>query len=323
MRRSRWFAARCSLCALLLAGCVSFPMRHTANHPTPLPAELRSYYDYRPASLKPIFESTQRKSGYRIHRLRLEAPSDPMVRPIRLDWYEPGRSGRLPVILMSPILAGNDLYVREFASFYAGRGMHAVIVYRPKEVFSPERDLKDIETHLQESVIQMRRAIDWLQTLESVDPEAIGSYGISMGAILTTILAAVEPRVKANVFGLPAGEVARIIMSSQDKTIRKRRKAYLERHGWTEEKGLEELEKAILSEPMRFAPAIDPARSLVIVGLFDRVLGLSRSLKLWRGMGRPALLVLPTGHYTAYFATPHLKIVTYSFLRRHLYQNRN
>ena len=69
---------------------------------------------------------------------------------------------------------------------------------------------------------------------------------------------------------------------------------------------------------MRFAGAVDPGRVLIIAGLFDRVLGLGRSLDLWRAMGRPQLILLPTGHYSAYFATPYLKMATYSFLRRHL-----
>ncbi len=256
------------------------------------------------------------KSGYQLQRLHLSPSDRSELQPITIDWYKPSRPGRRPVILFSPILAGNDLYVREFAQFYAARGLHAVIVYRPKEIFSTERDLTDIETHFRESVIGLRQTIDWLETQESVDSHRIGSYGISLGAFLTTILAAVEPRIQAHVFGLPAGHVAEIIMTSQDKTIRKRRKAYLEKHGWDKKKGLEELTRVITSDPIRFAPSIDPHRSLVIAALFDRVLGFHRSLELWKGMGCPPLILLPTGHYTAYFATPYLKIVTYSFFCR-------
>ena len=109
------------------------------------------------------------------------------------------------MVLLSPILAGNDLYVKEFAGFFAARGLHAVLVYRQKEVFSPDRDLKDIESHLKESIIQLRQTIDWLEIQESVDVERIGSFAISLGAILTSILAAVEPRIKCSVLGLPAG----------------------------------------------------------------------------------------------------------------------
>ncbi len=280
--------------------------------------EMATYYDYERKPLAASLESTKPGSDFEVRKLILSIPGDSDLRPIRLDWYKPNRLGRLPVVLMSPILAGDDLYVREFTRFYAARGLHAVLVYRPKEVFSADRDLKDIETHFRESVINLRQVIDWLQTQDSVDPQRIGSFAISMGAILTTILSAVEPRLRCSVLGLPAGHIPEIIMSSQDKAIRKRRRATMEKHGWTHEEALRQLKSVMRSEPMLLAPAIDPKKTLMIVGLFDRVLGLGRSLDLWRAMGRPRMVLLPTGHYTAYFATPYLKIVTYSFLRRNL-----
>jgi hypothetical protein len=303
----------------VLAGCGTLPVLPVRTAPPhPLPAGLADYYRYTPQPLEASVESTQDRSGFRIQRFRLLSPGEPGSRAIEVDWYRPAKKGRLPLILMSPILAGDDLYVREFARFYAARGLHAVIVYRPEEVFSADRNLQDLETHFHESVIQLRQAIDWLQTQEAIDSERIGSFAISMGAILTTILAAVEPRVKAHVFGLAAGHIPEIIMTSQDKAIRKRRKAVLERNDWTQAQGLQHLKEVIVSEPMTFAPAIEPDRSLMIVGIFDRVLRVGRSLDLWRAMGRPRLIVLPTGHYTAVLATPYLKIVTYSFLKRQL-----
>ncbi len=302
-----------------MAGCVSVPALPRALARQRLDPELAHHYDYSKVPLQAAVDSAEEKSGYRIQHLRLAPANSSEFRPIRLDWYRPTKPGRLPVVLLSPILAGNSLYVREFAGFYAARGMHALIVYRPKEVFSPDRELKDVETHFQESVIQLRQTIDWLETQESVDAARIGSYGISLGAILTTILAAVEPRVKAHVLGLPAGHIAEIIMASQDKTIRKRRRAYLEKRGWSRDRGLQELQAVIVSDPLRFAPGIDPSRVLVIAAIFDRVLGFHRSLELWRALGKPTLVLLPTGHYTAAFATPYLKIVTYSFFKRRLH----
>lgn len=288
----------------------------------PLPIELATYYNYAKEPLVVHVEVVQEKDGYRVKRLRLTSSTDSTSRPILIDWYAPGGvSGKLPAILISPILAGNDLYVREFARYFAARRMHAVIVYRPKEIFSPQRPLSDIESHLRESILQLRQTLDWLETVESVDSERIGSFAISMGAILSAILTAVEPRIKAAVLGLPAGNVAQIIMGSQDKAIRKRRKNYLKERRLTKEEALKQLEEAIFSEPMRFASSIDSSKVLVIAGIFDRVLGFQRSLALWRAMGRPRFILLPTGHYSAYLATGYLKVATYSFLKRSLRSN--
>ena len=300
----------------MLVGCGTLPVPLRATSPQPLAPELAGAYDYPQLPLKAVGESTQSRSGYSFHRLQLTGP-DPM-KPIRIDWYKPNRSVRCPAILMSPILAGNDLFVREFAAFYAARGLHAVIVYRQKEVFSADRPLQDVETHLRETVVELRRALDWMETEESIDSQRIGTFSISLGAMLTSVLAAIEPRVRCSVLGLPAGCLPEIIMTSQDKGIRKRRRAYLERHGWNKQQALEELKKVVRTDPLNFAGAVDPRKVLIIAGLFDRVLGFHRSLDLWRAMGRPRLILLPTGHYSAYLATPYLKLVTYSFLRREL-----
>lgn len=282
------------------------------------PADPGRYYDYASLPLQARRDSVEEGSGYSVERLTLGTKSGKDLRPIRVDWYRPSQTGRLPTVVMSPILAGSDLYVREFARHYAARGFNAVLVYRQKEVFSTGRSLSDIEKHLRESIVEIRRVIDWLETREEVDPRRIGSFAISMGAILTSILAAVEPRIRCSVLGLPAGRVPEILMSSQDKGIRKRRTNYLKENQKTPEQVLEELRKIIASEPLRFAPKVNPDRVLLIAGLFDRVLGLNRSLELWRALGKPRLILLPTGHYTAALATPYLKIVTYSFFRRQL-----
>lgn len=299
------------LTAVTLAGCMPAP-----QSPPAATQNLLHYYDYSPAPLKGTLSSTDAGDGYRVEHWTLTPADGKALDPIRLDWYRVERTGRHPVILMSPILAGNDLYVREFARFYAARRMHAVMVYRKKEAFSTQRPLSDIEDHLHDSVVQLRRVLDWLETQESVDPQQIGAFAISMGAILTTLLTAVEPRIRCAVLGLAAGHVPEILMTSQDKGIRKRRENYLKENNIPREELLVRLRAAIRSEPLAAAPLIRPEKVLMIAGRFDRVLGFQRSLDLWRAMGRPRLIVLPTGHYTAYVATPYLKIATYSFLKR-------
>ena len=303
------------LTVLAMAGCTPAPPLHSA---AVVSQNLLHYYDYSPAPMKGALSSTDAGDGYRVEHWTLTPADGPASDPIRLDWYRVERPGRHPAVLMSPILAGNDLYVREFARFYAARRMHAVVVYRKKEAFSAQRPLSDIEDHMHDSVVQLRRMLDWLETQESVDPQRIGAFAISMGAILTTLLTAVEPRIRCAVLGLAAGHVPEILMTSQDKGILKRRNNYLKENNVDSEELLARLRGVIRSEPLAAAPLIPPEKVLMIAGRFDRVLGFQRSLDLWRAMDRPRLIVLPTGHYTAYLATPYLKIATYSFLKRSL-----
>lgn len=307
-----------ALLSLALTGCVTLPVPSRRGSSIPAAEPAKQTYDYIPHPLRAEIRSAEPHDGFHLLHLRLTAPDTPGFDPILADWYRPDQTGRHPAVLISPILAGNDLYVKEFARHFAARGLHALIVYRPKEVFSADRKLEDVETHLRASVIRMRQALDWAQAQESVDPKRIGTFAISLGALLTVVLAAVEPRVRASVLGLPAGDIPGILISSRDKTIRKRRNNYLRENNLTEEEALERLRRVILSEPLDFAPRVPPGSVLMICGIFDRVVGFRRSLALWRRMGRPRLILVPTGHYTAVLATPYLKIAAYSFLRRRL-----
>lgn len=65
---------------------------------------------------------------------------------------------------------------------------------------------------LEQTVVDYRRAIDYLATRDDIDADRVGVLGYSMGGHMTFILAAVEPRVKAIVAcvvpatpGFPAG----------------------------------------------------------------------------------------------------------------------
>jgi len=68
------------------------------------------------------------------------------------------------------------------------------------------------------------------------------------------------------------------------------------------------LTELLRSEPLRVAGAIDPRRSLAVIALWDRVIGWRNSLDIWRALGRPQTIWLPTGHYTSLFALPYIKL---------------
>ena len=58
-----------------------------------------------------------------------------------------------------------------------------------------------------QSVVDLRRGIDYLQSREDIDPERIAILGGSMGGWIGSILAAVDHRIKAAVLSVPATEL--------------------------------------------------------------------------------------------------------------------
>ncbi|MBI4228056.1 MAG: dienelactone hydrolase family protein, partial [Candidatus Omnitrophica bacterium] len=281
------------------SGCATIPWRATPRPTHELPAALREYYAQPAIALAEQREplTPEPSSRWIAQRVTLSAPD--MAHPIQLDWYAPHGPGRRPAVLIFPILWGNDLGVRDFAQGFARQGLHGIIVYRPKEKFSMEKPLSQLEDHFRETVRQARQVVDWLETQPSVDTTRLGSLGISMGASLNVLVAAAEPRITRYVFCLPASHLAHVTMTTHDRSIAKKRDEYLRRYGLTAEAAERELTEGLRSEPLEAAPTIDPKRSLVVIALADRVIGRRNSLDIWRALGRPPTIWLPTGHYTA------------------------
>ncbi len=59
-----------------------------------------------------------------------------------------------------------------------------------------------------QTVFDLRRSIDFLETRADIDSERIGYYGISLGGIIGTIFCGVDPRVKVPVIALAGGNLS-------------------------------------------------------------------------------------------------------------------
>ncbi len=58
-----------------------------------------------------------------------------------------------------------------------------------------------------QTVFDLRRAVDFIQTREELDADRIGYFGISLGGIIGTVFSGVEPRVKVPVITLAGGDM--------------------------------------------------------------------------------------------------------------------
>jgi pimeloyl-ACP methyl ester carboxylesterase len=59
-----------------------------------------------------------------------------------------------------------------------------------------------------QSIVDLRRGIDYLESRPDIDPDRIAIFGGSLGGWIGSILAAVEPRIKTAILSVPATEFA-------------------------------------------------------------------------------------------------------------------
>jgi dienelactone hydrolase len=117
----------------------------------------------------------------------------------------PGK-GPYPAVIYLHGAGGSRLEMVVAASWLAGRRAVALTVESP---YSPNREielgqgvegLRKERNRTVQGIVELRRAVDLLQSLPEVDDDRIGFVGYSAGARSGAILAGVEPRIRAFVF---------------------------------------------------------------------------------------------------------------------------
>jgi hypothetical protein len=128
----------------------------------------------------------------------------------------------------------------------------------------------------------------------------VGISGTSLGAIVSELVSAVDPRVTHAAFLLGGGELAHILWTSS-RVVPER--DLMRRHGLTEERLRAELESV---EPLGFLLQHRPASSFVVGGRFDTVVPRESTDELIDVLGTKNVLWLNTGHYGGIFVQRRL-----------------
>ena len=307
-------------CLVLIAihGCAYAPLRGAGPAPQPLPAEIAAYYAY-PST--PTDIHVQLISEHRAFReFTIQFPLsvsgfEPTEPTVEFEWFESTQPGRRPAILFNPILGGDYPLERNVCRFFARHGFHVALVHRKTLKISPEHPVDRIELLLRQGILRIRQVVDWMETQERVDPQRMGSFGISMGGIASVITAAVEPRLKVHVIALAGGSIPDILVTSKDTLLTKPRRRYLTKNHMDLKTLDAVLRQAIRTDPIRLAPYVDARHLLMFVAVGDRTIGRANALRLRRALGGPTTVFLPTGHYTTYFMLPYLEYASLRFFK--------
>jgi poly(3-hydroxybutyrate) depolymerase len=116
--------------------------------------------------------------------------------------YEPDQTGPLAGIVVMHGMPGSRDTRWEMAAAYARSGAVVIAISAPFARPDGPRDrpitltAQDRDEQVQ-LIVDLRRAVDYLQAHPQVDPERIGYVGVSYGGAMGGLLAGVEPRVKA------------------------------------------------------------------------------------------------------------------------------
>lgn len=222
-------------------------------------------------------------------------------------------TGPFPAVLILHYWGARDLrFERSFAGELARRGVASAILTLPYHLTraptgtrSGERaidpDPERLSLTIVQSVQDARRALDFLASRPEIRGDRLGIAGTSLGAIVSSLTYAVEPRLTHATFMLGGVDLAKILWRSS-RTVEPREA--MRRRGLTEARLREVLAPV---EPLNYLSRRTTGREFVVGARYDTVVPAATTERLIAALPSPKVLWLDTGHYGGVFVQRRLQ----------------
>lgn len=245
----------------------------------------------------------------------------PANNTVPLDVFVPeDAKGPTPVVVILHYWGARDLRTEKgLGEELSSQGVAAVIVTLPYHLertppgFSsgalalrpdPNRHDENIAQHLvatmTQSVLDVRRAVDWIQTRPEFDGNKVGIVGISLGALVASLCYGIDDRLSKAAFMLGGADLAHILWNS---AIVVPERENMRRLGFSEQRLRDELAPI---EPLNVLPERTSVDAFVIGAKHDTVVPPLDTQKLIDALPGAKTLWIDTGHYGGIFVQRRL-----------------
>jgi dienelactone hydrolase len=221
---------------------------------------------------------------------------------VHCEYFRPVGTARCPGVVVLHILGGDFDLARLFSRYLADHGVAALFLKMP--YYGPRRqpgvsarmvsrDIRQTVAGMTQAVLDIRQAAAWLASQEDIDPKRLGIFGISLGGITAALASSVEPRFQQVCLMLAGGDIAQVAWTSPELAPL--------RNAWVADGGTKETFFAELKQvdPVSYADRLKGRKMLMINAARDEVIPKACSESLWRVCGRPEIVWLDAGHYSA------------------------
>ncbi|MEM1606528.1 MAG: alpha/beta fold hydrolase [Candidatus Bathyarchaeia archaeon] len=250
--------------------------------------DLRKYYNYdKTMPLRASEEIIREEEGYKVIKVYFDSINGERV-PALLSL--PKSDGKVPCVIFLHGYGGSKEDILQVAGLVAREGYALIAIDAAyhgerkvpgKELYSP--NITESMRGIIQTIIDLRRAVDYLETRPEIDAERIGYVGGSMGGILGAIFIGVEPRIKAAALIVAGGNMSLMIKESQHYTMPAIRE-YLRKEGIS----YEELQKILDPiDPINFIKHFSPRPLVFHLGRFDRIVPAEAGRQLYEAAGEP------------------------------------
>lgn len=207
-----------------------------------------------------------------------------------------------PLIVLVPILAGGEQLMRAIAERMVARGFAVGWCDRVAAAMRPPQRGAELEQLFRRTVVQQRMLLAWARTSELVDGSRCFVLGVSLGGMVGTALAAVEPQLCAAAICLGGADLPDLVLHSREGRVLQWCAFRRDQDGLSGRGIADELRARLDSDPLHLAPHVPTGKVLLVEAAFDDVVPPHNQIVLWEALGRPRRFTVPLGHYTAALA---------------------
>lgn len=144
---------------------------------------------------------------------------------------------------------------------------------------------QELLTGIPQTVIDVRRGLDYLETCPDIDPKRLGLVGVSLGAIMGCVASGVDTRLKAAVLVSGGGDWSLILqhLAAQGQTVGGQKIPAAQNVNWSFISAL-----LMPEDPLTFAPHIAPRPLLMVNGRKDTTIIPAAAEELYKAASAPA-----------------------------------
>jgi len=330
-----------------LAGCVSHTTTPVSTEATTLApdgaARTQSAFDYDRTTVpftNDVLDEEETKN-YLVRYIHFPSIGDNRQRNDQVTgkYYESKHPGKKPLIIILPIFGGHVYPSQNMTLFLKRVSDGDVHVFRMlgeqnltdwwalKHAPDEESFMQLWQTTSQaerNTIVDIRRTIDWALARPEVDADRIALIGFSRGAMTAAVATAIDDRLAATVLVMggahPHEALANCPMLRGEGVQGKVKKDF----GWTLDEFADRLEPLYYDlDPANYAGQADTESILIVEAAKDNCIDADAREALWLAMGQPTRISIPYGHKKAFLSmtpigTKWLQKEIWSFLQETL-----
>ena len=278
--------------------------------------------DYNKAYTVASFKLHRMKRKYKVFKVKLLSTHPWTNKELVTEfyYYKSMEQEARPLMIIIPPVLDITPFDRIWAhQFVAKHGYNVFILKYNEKINDNERPLSDINRTFVSIMTSARLLLDYSEKDPNIDSRRVGTYGMSLGAILSAIFVGIDKRVDAGVLIVGGGNLPEILQTSDQGTVRRFREAKMEMENLkTPEEFKLALEKNFSFDPLFFAGRRSKEDVYMVMAMDDTAVASKNQMELWEAFNKPEYMSFPGQHFPVIFKNLFKHAPIYKYLEERL-----